>query len=134
MAIVVAGCALTAWALSERRRQATAGFDLERPQTLVTTGPYALSRHPMYVGWWLIHLGFGVARGSAWVLVTVPSAILAEHRGVLAEERMLGEAFGPQFLDYAQHVPRYVAFATARQRWSREGAAGATQREMVRSA
>lgn len=113
-ALLAAGCALTGWALSERRRHAAEGFDLERPQTLVTTGPYALSRHPMYVGWWLIHLGFGVLRGSAWVLVTMPSAVLAEHSAVLAEERMLAQAFGPQFQSYAARVPRYFSLAIAR--------------------
>uniref|UniRef100_UPI002F94E20C methyltransferase family protein n=1 Tax=Terrimesophilobacter sp. TaxID=2906435 RepID=UPI002F94E20C len=107
-ALMAAGCALTGWALSERRRHAAGGFDLERPQTLVTTGPYALSRHPMYVGWWLIHLGFGVLRGSAWVFFTVPSAVVAEHRAVLAEERRLVQAFGRQFLSYAERVRRYV--------------------------
>ena len=62
----------------------------------------------MYVGWWLIHLGFGVLRGSAWVFFTVPSAVVAEHRAVLAEERTLVQAFGRQFLSYAERVRRYV--------------------------
>jgi protein-S-isoprenylcysteine O-methyltransferase Ste14 len=101
------GVALTMWALGERGRQASGRFDLERPDSLVTTGPYALSRHPMYVGWWLIHLGTGVYRGSAWVLLSVPAAILAEHAGVLTEERRLVEAFGSEAEDYLATVPRY---------------------------
>lgn len=112
--LMMAGCALTGWALSERRRHATDGFDLERPQALVTSGPYRLSRHPMYVGWWLIHFGFGVLRGSGWVFLTVPAAVLAEHDGVIAEEKMLAEAFGPRYLDYTKQVPRYVSPATIR--------------------
>lgn len=106
--LMVSGCSLVVWALAERRRRTTGRFDLEQPQSLVTTGPYARSRHPMYVGWWLIHLGFGVLRGSAWTLVTLPLAIVAEHRGVRAEERVLVETFGPQFVSYAEQVPRYV--------------------------
>ena len=106
--LMVSGSSLVVWALGERRRRTTGRFDLEQPQSLVTTGPYARSRHPMYVGWWLIHLGFGVLRGSAWSLVTLPMAILAEHRGVRAEERALVETFGPQFERYAEQVPRYV--------------------------
>ena len=116
-ALMVAGCAFISWALSERRRHAVNGFDLERPPTLVTTGPYALSRHPMYVGWWFLHLGFGVLRGSAWVFVTVPSAVLGEHRGVLAEERMLFRAFGQQYLNYTERVPRYLSLTLARELW-----------------
>ena len=114
--LLLAGGALTGWALAERRRHEANEFDLERPQTLVTSGAYAVSRHPMYVGWWLIHLGFGVLRGSAWVLVTLPSAVLAEHGAVLAEERQLAQSFGQQFLSYAEQVPRYLPLAPARKK------------------
>ena len=106
---VVCGCALNGWALRERRRHENGRFDLERPQTLVTTGPYAITRNPMYVGWWLIHLGVGLFRGSGWVLVTVPAAAVGEHPGVLREERALAAAFGDQFARYARRVPRYLA-------------------------
>lgn len=106
-ALMLAGCAITGWALVERRRHAEQ-FDLDRPPSLVMTGPYAASRHPMYVGWWLIHLGFGVLRGSTWVLVTVPSAVLLEHPAVLAEESRLAQEFGNEFVRYAERVPRYL--------------------------
>ena len=74
--MILAGCLLNAWAWNERRRSEVGEFDLERPGTLVTTGPYAFTRHPMYVGWWFIHGGIVVFRGSAWVLVTLPLAVL----------------------------------------------------------
>ena len=105
---IASGCALNAWALVERRRRESGAFDLERPQTLVTTGPYAITRNPMYVGWWLIHLGVVVFRGSGWVLVTVPAAVLIEHYGVRREERALAAAFGDRFARYARRVPRYL--------------------------
>lgn len=106
-AAVSAGVGLTAWAIRERSRHAVGAFELERPESLVTSGPYALSRHPMYVGWWLIHLGAGFFSGSAWVLVTAPAAILAEHPAVLAEERVLAKTFGADAERYAATVPRY---------------------------
>ncbi|AWB94419.1 isoprenylcysteine carboxylmethyltransferase family protein [Agromyces badenianii] len=107
-AAIVAGGAANAWALAERRRRSGGAFRLDRPQSLVTTGPYALSRHPMYVGWWLIHLGIGVFRGSAWLAATLPLATLAEHRGVLGEERTLDRDFGAEYAAYSARVPRYV--------------------------
>lgn len=106
-AAVSAGVGLTAWAIRERSRHAVGAFELERPESLVTSGPYALNRHPMYVGWWLIHLGAGFFSGSAWVLVTAPAAILAEHPAVLAEERVLAKTFGADAERYAATVPRY---------------------------
>lgn len=114
---LAAGCALNGWALVERRRQTAGEFQLEAPQSLVTTGPYALSRNPMYVGWWLIHLGVGVMRGSAWVAATLPAAALVEHVGVRAEERALDREFGAEFAAYRDRVPRYLA------RWGRSAAA-----------
>lgn len=117
---VAAGCALNVWALLERRRRTFGRFELEQPESLVTTGPYALSRNPMYVGWWFIHLGVGVMRGSAWVAATLPAAAFVEHFGVLAEERALDRAFGDEFAEYRERVPRYLA------RWGRSAAARST--------
>lgn len=110
VAVLAAGCALSGWALVERRRRTSGEFDLEHPQSLVTSGPYALSRHPMYVGWWCIHLGAGLLRGSSWVGVTLPAAVLAEHAGVRAEDRVLAGEFGDEFATYRKNVPRYFAW------------------------
>ncbi|RZS68812.1 protein-S-isoprenylcysteine O-methyltransferase Ste14 [Agromyces ramosus] len=108
-ALLAAGCALNVWALVERRRRTSGEFQLEQPESLVTTGPYAFSRHPMYLGWWLIHLGVGVLRGSAWVAATVPVAVLVEHLGgSVVEERELRRQFGGEYARYAERVPQYV--------------------------
>lgn len=116
--LLVSGGALNVWSLVERRRRTTGKFELEQPQSLVTTGPYAQSRNPMYVGWWFIHLGIGLLRGSAWMAATVPAAVLVEHPGVVDEERMLDREFGDEFARYRERVPRYVA------EWRRSAAAG----------
>ena len=108
-AALAAGCALNVWALVERRRRTSGEFRLEQPESIVTTGPYAFSRHPMYLGWWLIHLGVGVLRGSAWVAVTVPVAVLVEHfGGSVVEERELRRQFGAEYARYAERVPQYA--------------------------
>ncbi len=109
--LFLAGCLINAASLAERRRQESGVFELEHPRALVVTGPYAVSRHPMYVGWWLIHLGAGMVQGSAWALLTTPGAVLAEHPAVLKEERMLAELFGSDYAVYAQRVPRYLPLA-----------------------
>ena len=108
-AMLAAGCALNVWALIERRRRTSGRFQLEQPTSLVTTGPYAFSRHPMYLGWWLIHAGAGVLRGSVWVAATVPVAVLIEHfGGSVVEERELRRRFGEGYERYAERVPRYA--------------------------
>jgi protein-S-isoprenylcysteine O-methyltransferase Ste14 len=108
-ALLAAGCGLNAWALVERRRRTSGEFQLEEPEAIVTSGPYAVSRHPMYLGWWLIHSGAGLLRGSAWVAATLPAAMLAEHvGGALVEERDLRRRFGAEYARYAARVPRYA--------------------------
>ena len=108
--LVLTGVCLNFWALVERRRRSEGPFALERPEELVITGPYAITRHPMYVGWWLIQLGAGILAGSSWVLVTLPAELLVEHRFVLGEEAVLAGLFGRSNLDYAERVPRYFGF------------------------
>ena len=106
--LTLTGCLVIGLALRERRRVAVGSFDLERPDSLVTSGPYALARHPLYVGWWLVHLGIGVFRGSSWVLATLPLAALAEHPLVLAEEADLARQFGKHYDAYRSRVGRYL--------------------------
>lgn len=91
------------------RSLAAAGqVDLDHPGRLVTSGPYALSRNPMYVGWALVHLGAGVAGGSGWIIVGFPAAACWIHRQVLREERALADKFEDEFGHYRAAVPRYV--------------------------
>ncbi|MGH3386390.1 MAG: methyltransferase family protein [Nocardioidaceae bacterium] len=90
-----------------RSVQEAGRVDLEQPESLVTGGPYARRRNPMYVGWALIHLGVGLTSGSVWVLATMPVVAGPMHREVLGEERRLGQKFGPEFRRYRAAVPRY---------------------------
>ncbi|MCP8999481.1 isoprenylcysteine carboxylmethyltransferase family protein [Pseudarthrobacter sp. RMG13] len=106
--LLLAGVGLNIWALAERRHRTTGAFALERPEDLVTTGPYTITRHPMYIGWWLIQLGAGTLAGSSWVLATFPAELLVEHRAVLDEEATLAELFGRAYLEYSDSVPRYL--------------------------
>ena len=120
-AALAAGGALNIWALAERRRRTRGEFQLEEPEAIVTTGPYAFSRHPMYLGWWLIHLGVGLLRGSAWVAATLPVAVVLEHvGGSMVEERELAHRFGEEYAQYTDRVPRYAGIP--RRRLSRAAA------------
>ncbi|WP_410786313.1 methyltransferase family protein [Kribbella sp. C-35] len=88
--------------------QAAAANDLARPERLVTSGPYALSRNPMYVGWVLAQLGIGLITGSGWILATVPAVGAGLHRDVVREERRLARTFGDEYERYSERVGRYL--------------------------
>lgn len=102
-ALVAAGSMVVAGSL-----KAAGTTELDKPQSLVTSGPYAVSRNPMYVGWGLLQLGIGVIAGSGWVLATLPLVGAAVHHGVLQEERRLEEIFGDEYRQYVAKVHRYV--------------------------
>lgn len=101
--VLAAGVTVNAWAVIAR-----GSGDLERPDRLVTTGPYALARHPMYVGWSLLHLGTAMSVRSPWVLASWPVAFAMVHRTVLREERVLARRFGDEWTPYAARVHRYL--------------------------
>lgn len=102
-ASMAAGGALVTWAWFSAR-----GTRLARPDSLVVSGPYGLSRNPMYVGWGLVHLGAGLLRNNAWIIAALPPACAAVHREVLREEAFLEAAFPAEFSRYRLSVSRYL--------------------------
>jgi protein-S-isoprenylcysteine O-methyltransferase Ste14 len=103
--LVLVGVVVTPWAVTERRRHTTGSFALGSPEALVTSGPYALSRHPMYVGWWMTHAGIAVFKGSGWAAATLPAGVAVEHAGALWEEEALQKQFGPAYGQYMKTSP-----------------------------
>jgi protein-S-isoprenylcysteine O-methyltransferase Ste14 len=98
--------------------RAVGEVDLEHPVRLVSAGPYAISRNPMYVGWGLLHLGTALTVGSAWTAATFPLSATWVHHQVLQEELRLDAAFGEEFRQWQATVPRYVGFRRIRSTFS----------------
>ena len=78
------------------------------PKLLLTRGPYAFSRHPMYLAELTLWLGWAVLYGS--VIVLVGFLLLCLVVGVLAprEERALEAKFGDTYREYKSRVPRWL--------------------------
>ena len=76
------------------------------PAFLMTGGPYAISRHPMYSAELGLWLGWAILYGSIPVLIGF--AVLAAVVGLLAprEERALEAKFGEEYRRYKARVPR----------------------------
>lgn len=100
--LVLAGSLLAGWAV-----MAAADVDIDRPGQLVTTGPYAFSRNPMYAGWTLIYLGAACLLNTRWALAMLPVLLTLTHLDVRGEEQRLGQTFGEVYRRYARRVPRY---------------------------
>ena len=99
LALVVGGLALRSWA---------AGI-LHKTTELTTSGPYALIRHPLYVGSFMMMVGFCSLIGdreNIW-FVLGPFAFMYVVK-LLHEERSLSKKFGARWQEYVRVVPRFV--------------------------
>jgi protein-S-isoprenylcysteine O-methyltransferase Ste14 len=75
---------------------------------LVTGGMFAHGRNPLYVGNFLMLLGYFVIHNSPWVyLVGGAYFLVAYHAIVAAEEKYLSEKFGEGYAEYCRDVPRW---------------------------
>lgn len=97
------GIAISAWAV-----RTVSHVNLERPSTLISSGPYAISRNPMYVGWTLLFLGAALVTRNAWMVASLPIVGGIIHRDVLREEHKLERIFGEEYLRYRKLVRRYL--------------------------
>lgn len=109
IAILGAGIALDLSAIFTLIRHRTT-FRPDRGTTrLVTSGPYALSRNPIYLGNTIALVGLAVAIDNVWVLVMVPFVTLAVQKlAIEREERHLAAVFGGSWEAYRRRVRRWV--------------------------
>src|SRR6266700_2800458 len=96
------------WTAAGLAIRAYASGTVRKNEDLATTGPYAYTRNPLYLGSILIAAGFAMA-GRGWVIVPVLLVLfLAIYLPVIrAEERFLWERF-PEFVEYERRVPRLI--------------------------
>lgn len=79
---------------------------------LIRRGPYAIVRHPMYLGYWLLVAGTLVIYRT-WVLAGYLAASVPRFLGrARMEERALAAAFGHDWIDYTSHVPMLMPWKT----------------------
>lgn len=79
----------------------------QRTNRLATTGPYARIRHPQYVAFVMILLGFLLQWPTLLTLLMFPILVLMYGRLAVTEEREMRERFGAEFDAYAATTPRF---------------------------
>lgn len=112
-AIVLAGDVLVALGLAivamvfRANTFASAVVAVEREQRLVTAGPYAIVRHPMYAGAFVMLLGTPLALGSWYALAPVAVLYTAIIWRLLDEEKLLAAQL-PGYDDYRARVTKRI--------------------------
>ena len=83
-------------------------YHAQRANRLATAGPYARIRHPQYVAFVMILLGFLLQWPTLLTLVMFPVLVAMYGRLAVTEEREMRKRFGAEFDDYAARTPRFV--------------------------
>ena len=105
----LAGAALFLWAGWTLLRRGTTVVPWHEVDTLVTTGPFARTRNPIYLGDALIYLGATIGFQSPTALVVLPVVIAVMQRFVIRrEEAYLTSRFGTAYTWYAARVRRWI--------------------------
>jgi protein-S-isoprenylcysteine O-methyltransferase Ste14 len=86
--------------------RALASAHVRKNEALATSGPYAYTRNPLYLGSLLIGIGFAVAARSWWVGVALVVMFFAIYVPVIRDEEVFLRRTFPEFDEYSKRVPR----------------------------
>ena len=72
-------------------------------------GPFALVRNPLYVGNFLIWIGFAVSSGLLWMVPVAWAIFALQYTAIIRfEESALTQHFGAPYIAYLHEVPRWA--------------------------
>jgi len=88
--------------------RALAAGHVRKNAELTTSGPYAYTRNPLYLGSIIIAVGFAVAAWNIWVGVVLIGMFLAIYLPVIRSEEAFLRSTFPEFGAYERDVPRLL--------------------------
>jgi protein-S-isoprenylcysteine O-methyltransferase Ste14 len=101
--------ALAVWAIVTMTRAGSSVPTNLPTATIVETGPYRVTRNPIYLGMFLGLAGLAIAFDSLWLLVALAAFALVIRYGVVArEEAYLERRFGDVYRPYRARVRRWL--------------------------
>ncbi len=102
--IAIGGVLIRAWASGHIRKN----------QNLAVSGPYAHTRNPLYLGSFVLGVGFTIASGVWWLGVVFIALFLGIYLPVMrVEAEDLTELFREEYAEYASRVPLFFPRITA---------------------
>jgi protein-S-isoprenylcysteine O-methyltransferase Ste14 len=108
VALAYASSLFCLWSVRTLGKQWTFEARVIKGHELVTQGPYAIVRNPIYLGMFGIILGTGLVFSRWWTLLAAVIFFLVGNQiRIRTEEKLLRETFGAQFDDYARRVPAF---------------------------
>lgn len=108
-ALIVAGLTLVILARREFARHGQPTDPGLPTSEIITTGPFSISRNPLYLGGVCFLAGVALVGNLPWVLVLLaPAAVACHFILIKPEERYLAARFGRQWESYAASVRRWL--------------------------
>lgn len=101
--------------------RALASGHVRKNESLATSGPYAYTRNPLYLGSLVMGVGFALAARSWWIGIALVVMFLAVYLPVIRDEEAFLRTKFPEFDEYARQVPRMVPRLTPASSHEREG-------------
>jgi protein-S-isoprenylcysteine O-methyltransferase Ste14 len=97
------------FALAGAALRGLAAGTIRKDSRLATEGPYAWTRNPLYLGSFLLQVGFGVMSGS-WIAagITILPSLIVYPNVIRNEEGHLSRLFPEEFRKYRATVPRFL--------------------------
>lgn len=96
--IILLGLSIRFWA---------SGY-IMKSRVLATSGPYAYTRNPLYLGNFILGFGISFISGSFWLVFYYFLAFIILYVGTINEEQAsLEEKFGQAYRDYTASVPMF---------------------------
>lgn len=111
--LYIAGFVLAIWAKYTMKDMwgGPAQHDNKGQDTLITTGPFAFSRNPIYLALLLLFVGFARTIHSPAIVLVIPYFYV--FTGFInAEEQLLQQHFGKNYVEYKKKVPRWIKIST----------------------
>ena len=108
VALCLAGVVVLVLSLVSFGNSFRVGIDVDEPGRLVTTGMFAVSRNPIYVGFFVFLVGQLLVFPNWVPLIYLFAAAALFHRQVLREEEFMRQRYGDVYAAYCRHVRRYV--------------------------
>ncbi len=107
--LVGGGLALDLYAIRTLAKHKTTVMPTSAATHLVTTGPFSISRNPIYLGNTILTFGLGIAFANPWFFIAAITAALATNfLQIVPEEKHLEHRFGNPWRNYARKVRRWI--------------------------
>ncbi len=107
--MLLLAAALASWAIVAMKRRRTPIEPGRIPAGLVTTGPFRLTRNPLYLALLLVLTALAVMGNSLWLLLGAGALLLLLDRLVVVrEEAVIQRAFGSEYSAYVAQVRRWL--------------------------